>query len=178
MSSFEPAIKVILWHEGGWVDNPADPGGETNFGISMLIIKREGITLEQLGIKNWDPGCLKKMNVNAAIDLYRDLFWNKYGYSRFNNQNVATKIFDAAVNMGPGRGHKLAQKAANACGATLTVDGILGPASVLGINACEPKAWLTAMAKEMEDYYRNLATARPALAVFLRTWLKRASWVG
>ena len=178
MSTFENAIPVVLKHEGGYVFNPADPGGETNFGISMLIIRREKITPQMLGIPDFKVGSMKLMNVQAAKDIYKKLFWDKYDYGRLTDQNVATKIFDCGVNCGPERSHRMAQKAANACGQVLDVDGDLGKLSVAGINACSPALFLQAMKTEMEKYYNTLATQRPTLKQFLWIWLKRAAWVG
>ena len=71
MADFNYAIKVILKHEGGWVSDPADPGGETNFGISMLIIGREKITDAELGVKYTGPGWLKNMKVENASAIYK-----------------------------------------------------------------------------------------------------------
>jgi lysozyme family protein len=178
MSTFELAIPVILKHEGGWVNNPADPGGETNFGISMLMVKREGMTPAQLGIPDFNPGSMKLMKVEAAKDIYRKLFWDKPGYDRINDQLVATKIFDCAVNCGPGRAHKMAQKAANRLGAGLGVDGNLGPLSIAAINACDPAQFLQAMAAEMLLYYQGIVAKNPSLGVFLKNWTHRAAWIG
>lgn len=176
MSSFDLTIPIILQHEGGWVNNPFDPGGETNFGISMLIIKREKLTLEQLGIDNWESGCLKKMTVETAKNLYNILFWDRYGYQACADQTIATKICDCAVNCGPGRAATMAQKAANACGQNLTVDGILGPHSFATINAIDPKTYVHAYADQMRTYYNGIVAANPKLKVFLTNWIKRSTW--
>lgn len=179
MSDFNQAIPVILLHEGGWVANPADPGGETNFGISTLIIKRENISAADLGV---DPatmfhfGYLKPMKVEAATAIYKKLFWDRYGYEKLAALKPATKIFDCGVNCGPSRGHLMAQRAANKLGQTLTVDGNLGPKSIAGINACDPQRFVIAMAGEMAAYYTNLVHEKPELAVFLKNWLHRAAW--
>lgn len=179
MGNWDEAIKVILKHEGGWVSNPADPGGETNWGISTLIIKRENITAAELGVDPatmYQPNYLKPMKVDAAIALYKKLFWDRYKYEQLSDQMVATKVFDCSVNCGPGRAHKMAQQAANKCGQSLTVDGILGPKSIAAINACDPVKFRDAMADEMRAYYTSIATAKPSLQIFLKNWLKRASW--
>lgn len=180
MSTFVNAISVILKHEGGYVNNPDDPGGETNFGISMLIIQRENITLEQLGIPDLNTGSLKNMTVAAAQEIYKNLFWDRYDYSRINDQRIATKIFDCGVNCGPKRAHMMAQRAANACagGLMLGIDGILGPISIAGINSLHPDDFLNEMKLQMEKYYSALPTKNPALKQFMKIWMKRAAWVG
>lgn len=178
MANFDKSIVVILRHEGGWVNNPADPGGETNYGISMLMVRREGMTPQQLGIPNFDPGSMKLMTVDTAKAIYKTIFWDKPGYQKIIDDNVATKIFDCAVNCGPGRSHGMAQKAANRLGQKLIVDGNLGPKSLAGINACDPKQFLAAMAIEMLSYYQSIIVVHPTLAVFIKNWTKRAAWIG
>ncbi len=175
MSTFDLAIPVILAHEGGWVSNPADPGGETNYGISTLIIRREGITAEKLGIDPatmFQPGYLKPMKVDAAKAIYKEYFWDKFGYGRLNDQTVATKVFDCSVNCGQRRAHVLAQRACP----PLVTDGILGPASVAAINALDPKRFVTQMAEEMKKYYATIIVANPKLKVFEKNWMHRAQW--
>jgi lysozyme family protein len=179
MADFDKAIKVSLRFEGGYVNNPADPGGATNWGISTLIIKREGITAAELGIPDLTPESIKLMKVDAAIKIYKKLFWDKYKYSTINNQNVATKIQDIAINCGPSRAHMMAQAAVNklGCGPLLT-DGILGPKSMAAINKCDSKKLVQAIADEQANYYKNLVIRKPNLGVFLSNWLRRAKWIG
>jgi len=179
MSTFEAAIPVILKHEGGWVSDPQDPGGETNFGISTLIVNREAISNAELGLpEGRQPGWMKSMKVDAAKKIYQKLFWDRYDYGRLGDQAVATKIFDVGVNCGPSRAHAMAQRAATACGHAAADDGIFGPKSVVSINACNPQLWLLAMRQQQETYYRTLVARKPQLKVFLRTWLRRAAWIG
>lgn len=176
MASFEPAIKVVLVHEGGWVNHPSDPGGETNFGWSMQNILALKLTKEQLGIPNWDPGCLRHMTIDTAKALYKTYYWDKGGYAAIADQTVATKVFDCGINCGPKRAHAMAQRAANKLGGQLTVDGLLGPKSFSEINECDPHGYLQAYAEQMQNYYIDLATRVPKLQVFLKNWLHRAAW--
>lgn len=189
MSTYELAIPVVLRHEGGWVCNPKDPGGETNFGISTLIVKRiqeaGKMTDTQVEVMInatpgtlYKPGYMKTMSVEAAKKIYLSEFWGKYGYQDLNDQRVATKIFDCGVNCGPARAHTMAQVAANNCGQKLIPDGILGPASRVGINSCDPEQHLLKMKEQMEIYYKGLVAAKPELGIFLNNWLKRAAWLG
>lgn len=172
MSTFEDAIPVILQHEGGWVSNPKDPGGETNYGISTLIIEREGLTNEYLSLpEGREPGWLKAMTEDTAKKIYKDLFWDRYGYGQLDDQTVATKIFDCSVNCGPGRAHVFAQEVAGT-----HADGIIGPQTLAAINAITPQSFVQAYADEMTTYYTNLVAKKPQLDVFLHNWLHRAQW--
>lgn len=177
MSSFDISIKTILLHEGGWVDHPNDPGGETNFGISTLIVQREGITNAELGLPDGRlPGWMKAMKVDAAVAIYKKLFWDRYKYGSIVDQTAATKVFDCAVNCGPGRAGAMAQRAANALGATLATDGVMGPKSFAAINALDGKAFVKAFADQMRAYYQAIIVKNPKLQVFSKNWMRRASW--
>lgn len=198
MSTFEQAIKVVLMHEGGWVNDPSDLGGETNFGISTLIIERERMTPEYLGLAIVPPppvvvngvetlqsirarrnfaGWLKPLTVTTATKIYRQLFWDRYGYGRILDQASATKVFDFGVNAGPHNAGAVAQTAANACGPFgLKVDGSLGDKSYAAINASEPRMFLAQMRKAMEDYYNLIIAKRPLNEKFRSNWMHRAAW--
>lgn len=176
MSDFNVAIQVVLTHEGGWVSNPNDPGGETNFGWSMMNIQRIGLTPDDLGVPNFDPGCLKSMTVDTAIALYKKYYWDPGGYEAILDQTSATKIFDCGINCGPAHAHQMAQRAATACGRQVTADGVLGPMSIAAINTIFAPDFVRAMGAQMEAYYRALVAAKPSDAEFLSNWLKRAAW--
>lgn len=182
MSKFEDAIPVIMGHEGTdknhWVNDPADPGGETQWGWSMKTILELGLKPNDLGLqqRNFTTGCLKLVSKSTCESLYRRFFWNRYGYGAVGDQTAATKMFDAAVNMGPKRAAEFAQRACNALGAELVVDGGLGAKSYEAINACDPQAYIQAYADEMTAYYHRIIDRNPALAKFENTWLARAQW--
>jgi lysozyme family protein len=177
MADFQPALEVILKHEGGWVDDPADRGGETNFGISTKIIEDEKLTNVELGLpEGRTRGWLKAMHVNAAIHVYKKLFWDRFSYGQINDQTVATKICDAAVNMGGTQAAVLAQRAATACGQPAADDGKLGPRSFAAINACIPSEFLVQMKAQMEKFYDSIIKNRPANEKFRKNWMRRAGW--
>jgi lysozyme family protein len=167
---------VVLAHEGGYVNHPQDPGGPTNWGISLLMVEREGITAKQLGIPDLSPESFRKMPQSAAIAMYRLYFWDRYHYDQIQVQEMATKLFDAAVNIGPARAHRLGQYAANICGKHLLADGILGPVTFAALNTVLPFDWMKAMAEELRFYYQSLITRKPSLMVFANNWLQRAAW--
>src|SRR5690606_38914271 len=117
------AVEMVLRHEGGYVYDPADPGGETKYGIS----KR---SYPQLDIRN--------LIREQAIEIYRRDWWDRYGYDRIKSLDVATKVLDLAVNMGPAAAHRLLQEALVFLGHQLAVDGILGPKTLAAVNAEAP----------------------------------------
>lgn len=178
MAEFSPAVAVILKHEGGWVDDPNDLGGETNFGLSMLIIRRENLSPKDLGIDKdiWTSGALKSLTEENARAAYKRLFWDRYGYEKIESQDVATKVFDCCVNMGPVWGHRLSQYACVECGHPVPTDGIMGSLTIAALNKCDSQQWLKSMCEQMATRYRLLVAGRPSNAKFLNNWLHRAAW--
>lgn len=155
MSEFAQAIPVILNHEGGYVNDASDPGGETKYGIS----KR---TYPQLDIRN--------LTEDHAAAIYEKDWWDKYGYAAILSQAVATKIFDMAVNMGAKRAHKILQ----ACVGTVA-DGVLGPTSFACVNQMAEAVLLPRLREACANYYQSLAQSKPSLLKFLNGWLRRAA---
>jgi lysozyme family protein len=175
-AQFEPAVEVVLLHEGGWVCDPADPGGETNHGISQVIIKLAGLTPADCGVADFSPGALKAMPVENAKAIYRRCFWEPLGLDRIEDQRRATKIMDCAVNCGQTVGVRLAQYACERAGRYVAPDGILGPVTVEAINACDGDVWMRAYCSEQAWYYKALIVKKPQLQVFARNWSQRAGW--
>lgn len=171
MSSFDSALSVVLAHEGGWVNHPTDPGGETNYGISMRFLREHGIQPQDIGLKDYAPGCLRGLTRDAAADLYWRFFWDSLELGEVTDQLSATKLFDAAVNMGCVQAVKLAQRAVG-----VTVDGVLGPVTRHAIGSMPGRVFVGAMSAEMLRFYEVLAAQKPSLAVFLPGWRARASW--
>lgn len=116
MARFEDAIEYTLKWEGGFVHDPDDPGGATNMGITLKEAKKWGIETSE-DLKNIPGELVKK--------IYKSDYWF---HDLFHSQKIATKIFDAGVNMGPKISIKILQKALNSTGVQpiLQVDGNLG----------------------------------------------------
>jgi lysozyme family protein len=182
MADFEKAIPVILAHEGGYVNHPNDPGGATNFGVSLRFLAEHPEMGDFDGDGDVDVEDIRNMSVDDAKNVYRKLWWEKYKYGQIIDQTIATKVLDLSVNMGAKRAHILLQTALNkAFGLKLTVDGILGPASIGVINACSDdteQTLLTAYCDEAFGFYQRLIDKNPKFKVFEKGWKKRAYSVG
>lgn len=178
MASFENAIPVLLKHEGGYVDNPADPGGATNYGVSLRFLADYPDIGDFDGDGDVDAEDIANMSVEDAKNIYKEMWWDKYKYGNIIDQTIATKVFDASVNMGSSRAHKLLQSALNkAFGLKLTIDGVLGPATFGVINSVSDdteQVLLTAYCDEMYGFYQRLIANKPKLKVFARGWKNRA----
>ena len=184
MSNFETAVEKVLEHEGGYVDHANDPGGATNYGISLRFVKQStGIDLDVDGDGDIDADDIKAMTPDQAKEIYKTEFWEKYGYDMIENSDVATKIFDMCVNMGPRQAHKLVQRACNAAtnSKDLVEDGILGNKSFeavneIGLALTSSSASLLDPIREVQsNFYKTLAEKKPKLQVFLKGWLRRAN---
>ena len=180
-SSFDEAIKTVLAHEGGYVNDPDDPGGATNYGISLRFLKATGDL--EVGDVNHDGDIDHKdiecMTSAEASRIYRKYWWDRYGYEAIPDQAVATKIFDMAVNMGPAEAHRIVQRSVDDLGGGLAVDGILGPASkealAEAIAGKGARAVLDALRQNQKNFYVDLVSRKPTLAKYLKGWLTRAA---
>jgi lysozyme family protein len=172
---FDYAMRVILMHEGGLIDNKADPGGITNYGISLRYLKSQGIDIDGNGDSDSDD--IKHLDKDEAKSIYKREWWDKYKYNEIESVIIATKIFDMAVNMGAITAHKLVQKALNIIvDRNIVEDGILGPVSFNLINTIDIDWLLDEIQVAQENYYKKLVAEHPKLAVFLKGWMARAMW--
>jgi lysozyme family protein len=168
VAEFAPALAFILPHEGGFADNPADPGGRTNYGITQATLDAWN------GNHDGYPADVADLDVNQAGDIYQASYWP--GLESVTNQAVASKLLDLRVNFGVGGGTKIAQRAVNTLVEPATaVDGGWGPDTLASINAADPAKLLQALADGQAAAYQADAASHPAKATFLAGWLKRAA---
>lgn len=160
MNNFNHAIEIVLKHEGGYVNNPNDPGGETKYGIS----KRSYPNLE-----------IKKLTIDQAKEIYHNDWWIKYRYNQIIDIEVATKIFDISINIGPANMHRILQRSVNFVSYTnLKVDGIIGPMTINATNNSDFDILLEEIKHQTAEYYYFLVKRNNKLREFLFGWLNRA----
>lgn len=157
---FEHAIQKVLADEGGYVNHKNDKGGETNFGISK---------------RSYPDVDIKNLTVEQAKDIYYRDFWQKGPYDKLACGPLAEKVFNTAVNAGNSRAFKLLQQAANACGAKLVIDGVVGPKTIAAINSLDGKEVLEQYRIEQANFYYSIVARDPNQRVFLKGWLARAA---
>lgn len=181
MSYFIDAIDTVLKHEGFISNNSSDPGGFTKYGISLRFMKSTGAVdtdgdgymdgdLDQDG--DIDSDDIRLLTKDAAIDIYKTQFWDRYGYDRIWERQLAVKVFDLSVNMGPAAAHRAIQRALRAAEHRVAVDGILGPISITKINLISSFGLLTALRSEAASYYRQINYK--GSEKFIVGWLNRA----
>jgi lysozyme family protein len=158
---FLDAVARVLRDEGGYVNNPEDPGGETKFGIS----KR---THPNVDIRNLTP--------EQATEIYWNDFWLKPGFDKLKG-DVASKVFDLSVVMGEAPAVDCLIRALRACGATLDHSkcGRLDIAIVTTANTfTNVPALLAAIRSEAAGHFRAIVAGNPRMSIFLKGWLNRA----
>ena len=173
MASFDAFFPTLLKHEGGFVNDPADPGGATNKGITMATF--QSCARRYLNI---DPTLenLEGLTDAQAGQIYKPLYWDKVRGDDIELQELADIVFDFQVNAG-GSASKLLQGVLNELGVQppVAVDGDIGPGTMAALNRTDQRAVYRRYKQGRIDYYQDLVAKRPALGKFLNGWLKRVN---
>ncbi len=163
MADFDKAVQLILKHEGGFVDHPADPGGATNRGITFNLFKQYAVALDL----EKTVEALKTLTEDQAKFIYRENFWKPMQGDKFENQQVAEIVFDAYVNMG-GKALKLFQKALG-----VENDGDIGPHTLAVLKQQDQRTVFENFKEVRQMFYQGLVARKPELKVFERGWMNR-----
>jgi lysozyme family protein len=144
-ANWNSCLAFILAAEGGYVDDPLDPGGATNLGI----------TLNELS--QWRHTAVTKADVQAlsrdeAAAIYRANYWNATRCPDLPS-GVELMVFDAAVNNGCGRSARFLKQTVGA-----TQDGSIGPATLAAVTAAKAATLITTLAEERSAFYHSLST--------------------
>jgi len=131
---FEECVAVILDFEGGYVNDPRDPSGETKFGISKRAYP-------ELTIKN--------LTVADARYIYRKNYWDAISGDDLPDY-IRLLMFDCAVNQGVSRAVIYAQRSAGA-----NDDGIMGPQTVSALFRMEPSILVRELSLQRHNSYTN-----------------------
>lgn len=149
---FQTAIERVLGHEGGYVNNPKDPGGETNWGIT-----------KQLAVAYGYHAPMRDMTRNQAKDIYKRAFWDKYDCSSFPAA-LSFQLFDAAVNHGYGNAARFLQRAVG-----VADDGRIGPVTRAAMGKLTDTQLVARFNRERLVFYTKLRH----FPDFGRGWLRR-----
>lgn len=161
MTAFDTALAFTLPAEGGYVDNPADPGGATNCGITQTTydLWRKQHQLQ--------PQAVKFLTASERISIYHWMYWEP-GHCDDLPLHLAVCHFDVCVNSGLKEGMELLQRAVG-----VTADGVYGPATKAAIAAADDRKAATAYVTARRTFYVDLVDEKPNLSQFLPGWLKR-----
>ena len=180
MANFDEAIKHLLPLEGGYSNNPKDPGGPTDFGISLKFIKDAQIDINSDGKINIED--IMALNPQKASDIYKKEWWDRYGYGKLNSQLIANKLFDLSVNAGPYQSHVIAQRANNQVKIRNSIwvdaDGVMGVNTVSALNNLTTYGKEGSLLQAIKDnailFYVKLVLNNSSLDGFLLGWVRRA----
>lgn len=150
--NFNGAVTFALSNEGGYVSDPLDSGGETNFGISKKSYPSENI---------------KEMTREKATEIYRKDFWDKPRLGKLPDR-LATKVFDSCVNTGNVRCILLLQQQLG-----VSTTGVINDATVKAVDALDEEVVIKGYIKVLKDYYKEVAKVGKNKR-FLKGWLARA----
>lgn len=159
MALFELALAKTLVYEGGYINDPDDSGGETNFGIS----KRQ---YPNLAIKN--------LTRAKASVIYRQDYWFPL-YDQIKSQDIADELFDFGVNAGVKTAVMALQRALKRIVAgPIVIDGKFGPRTLEMVNSADVERLLLRFHIQMAIHYAKSAVHDPHKEKFLTNWMTRA----
>lgn len=178
-ADFILAQKFTAQWEGGLTDHPSDPGGITNYGVSLRWLRSLGHDLGDVdGDGDIDADDIRALTPDRAAELFKATFWDAYSLSSLP-QLTATLHYDCMVNAGPKQATRIAQRACNSLvgpyGVKLDVDGILGPQTRRFLTLHATPALATAMIERRKGFYRDLVRDKPDFAPFERGWINRTN---
>lgn len=145
---FDEVIDRILSHEGGYVNHPSDPGGETKWGISK---------------RSYPHLNIKALTRDEAIELYRKDFWNPLQGWSFDKA-VSFQLLDAAINSGMGNAVRFVQRAVG-----VADDGHVGPVTLRAIKAASQCDLLLGISAERLEFMTKLSK----WSTFGQGWARR-----
>ena len=155
-ANYDKCLETILHHEGGYVNHPKDPGGETNLGVTKRVYEEHGGTKD-----------MKDLTVEDVAPIYKKGYWDKMKGDDLPS-GLDLCVFDFGVNAGPGRGAKFLQKMIGT-----TVDGGIGPMTLAKVNEHVDSHGLEESIKQYQaarqEYYESLST----FGTFGKGWTRR-----
>jgi lysozyme family protein len=173
MAEFQPALKKVLAHEGGYVNDPDDPGGETYRGVARnMHSKWSGwVRIDMCKNQSGFPANLEKDTElqDEIARFYQINFWDTINGDNILNQLVANSIFDFGVNAGIRTSASLAQMVIEA-----HTDGVFGPKTLEKLNAFDPEHFLAAFTVAKIARYMSIIRKRPTSKKYLYGWITRA----
>lgn len=154
--NYDRCLKLILEHEGGYVDHPKDPGGATNMGITLK-------TLEAWLGREVTKQEVKDLDLDVVKAIYKDRYWNKIKGDDLPS-GVDLMVFDFAVNSGTHRAAKFLQRAVGA-----QSDGLIGPKTLKKVSKQDPSELIKKLTIRRDKFYRSLST----FDTFGTGWMRR-----
>ena len=160
IENFQKSLALMLAHEGGFSNDPHDPGGMTNLGVTRRAW--EAYVQRQV-----DEAEMRGLTPAIVAPFYKARYWDACKCDQLP-LGVDYAVFDFAVNAGASRASKTMQAALGTA-----ADGIIGPATIGVATNADPDKFLEKFSAAKEQFYRNL----PTFEHFGKGWLRRVSEV-
>ena len=154
------ALEIVA-REGGFANDPADPGGVTNHGVTIATLR--GLARDVTHDGQVDAADVRALTRDDAVDIFLSQYFERPGLSRLPGA-LQPSVFDMYVNAGA-MAVKLLQRVLKACGYVVKDDGIIGPATLTAAtteDAKDAQALIDRYGTARRDFYYALADARPA----------------
>lgn len=158
--NFDACFDLMIKHEGGYVNNPADPGGMTNLGVTKRVWEA------YIG-KIVSEAEMRGLTKDKVKPLYRKNYWDKICGDDLPD-GVDYAVFDFAVNSGPSRAAKTLQKAVG-----VAQDGSIGPKTLAKVSDANPRE----LVQDICEQRMNFLQALPTWTVFGKGWKRRVEEV-
>jgi lysozyme family protein len=152
-NDYKECLDLVLRSEGGWVNNPNDPGGETNLGVTKAVWE------EYVG---HPVTTMKNLTKDDVAPLYEQKYWRAC-YGEVLPRGLDFIVFSMGVNAGPGRSVKLLQQSIGC-----VPDGVIGPTTRSLICASNTATLINKFSEVRREYYRSLG--KP---MFEKGWIAR-----
>jgi len=172
--------EAIVAREGGFVNDPDDPGGATKHGVTIGTMRRLGLDLDRDG--DVDVADVRRVTPEIATDLFIRHYFERPRIDELP-EALQASVFDMQVNAGA-NAVKILQRLLREMGHEIGVDGMIGPQTIDAASAAyqaAPDYLADAYGIARRNYYLGLADARPPLRKFARTraggkggWIRRA----
>jgi lysozyme family protein len=160
-TSFPAALAAVLRSEGGYCDNPHDPGGATNQGVTQAVY--DAWRAERKLFKR----SVRFISAAEVSAIYLERYWNACRCDDLP-AGVDYAVFDFAVNSGPGRAAKELQRAVD-----VADDGRIGPATIAAVNAADPRRVIHSLCSARQCYLESLSS----FEFFGTGWTRRVASV-
>ena len=154
MSDFDKAFDLLIGNEGGYVNDPKDPGGETNWGITKTV-----------AVANGHTGDMRTMPKETAKGIYKKMYWDKLQCDQLPFV-VAFQLFDAGVNHGNAQAAKFLQRALS-----IADDGVIGAKTIAAVSKLEDLQIVMLFNAERIEFYAALKT----FSTFGKGWVRRVA---